>query len=323
VFAASVVFSGTQLGIKGAEDNKDDKKDEKKEVVINNEKKGSYDKKLKKIDPQESNFVQQALNEYWPVLAVGLTELETYRGVPKLQGSEARSTNGLGVTYTYYYNEKGILYRVANPKNAEKVRTFDVAGNYEQCKRHLTYETLPKLGNAIKRKENITAQQSVALVLAGYQRPSDMDNIALRLSKAKTKQEIADAFAYYPGSTKYKEGTLKRRWWCAAYATGVITMQDFIDLPRDGFSNIELSNVYKDGHFVLTNEAVQYELKTAKTGKRSTVKDFLNSFETGQEILNDVNSVSSKTVALDEAARQIRKQNARGDLLYGVEKTLV
>ncbi|MBQ8729370.1 MAG: hypothetical protein IJY77_03660, partial [Alphaproteobacteria bacterium] len=233
---------------------------------------------LQTISPEDAQFAKQALAEYWPEIAVGLTELETYRASPKRHGTEPRSTNGLGCTYTYYYDKNGNLYRIENSINVKKVKTFDKAGNYEQCKRHLIYELLPWVQGVIKGKSNIGAQQTIAIVLAGYQRPADMKEIARRISNAQTVQQLADAFSYYPGDITWREGTLKRRWWCAAYAIGVISAEDFLGLPRDAFSKININNVYRNGHFLFGTETIEYALNHARTGEKSSVRKFLSDF---------------------------------------------
>lgn len=258
------------------------------------------------VNPDEAQFVKQAINEYWPEIAIGLTELETYRAEPKRHGTESRSTNGLGNTYTYYYNNIAELYRVPNSIDVKKVKIFDKAGNYEQCKRHLIYETLPGLQSAIQGKNNIGAQQSVALVWAGYQRPADMAGIANRISAAKTVQQVADAFAYYPGAAKWRDGTLKRRWWCAAYAIGLIDIKDFMELDRDAFSRININNVYRNGHFLLGKETVKYALARAK-GDNRKVSSFLGDFKLGCELMASVNKQNGGnklTLKVDEKTSQ-------------------
>lgn len=258
------------------------------------------------VNPDEAQFVKQAINEYWPEIAIGLTELETYRAEPKRHGTEARSTNGLGCTYTYYYDKSGKLYRIANSINVKKVKTFDKAGNYEQCKRHLIYELLPGVQGAIKGKSNIGAQQTIAIAWAGYQRPADMAEIATRISKATTVQQVADAFAYYPGAKKWRDGTLKRRWWCAAYAIGLIDIKDFMELDRDAFSRININNVYRNGHFLLGKETVKYALARAK-GNDRRVSSFLGDFKLGRELMatvNKKNGGNKLTLKVDEKTSQ-------------------
>lgn len=264
---------------------------------------------LQTISPEDAQFAKQALAEYWPEIAVGLTELETYRASPKRHGSESRETNGLGCTWTYTYDSAGRLHRKANALGQTKTR--DKAGNYEQCKRHLLYETLPALKQATLNKQNIGAQQAVALVMAGYQRPADMKEIARRISNAQTVQQLADAFSYYPGAETWREGTLKRRWWCAAYAIGVISAEDFLGLPRDAFSKININNVYRNGHFLFGAETIEYALNRARMGEKSSVRKFLSDFDEGKNILAQVGAGQAERTSLDLAVEQQTAQDVQ------------
>lgn len=291
--------------------------DEKKQVVVTQD----DDKELKKIDPNDKDFVKKAVDEYWEHIAVGLTELETYRSVSKQHGTECRETNGLGCTWYYKYNDEGKLCRYENKIGETKRWSTDY--NYDQARRHVIFETMPALQNAIKDKPNIDVQQMIAMVCAGYQRPSDIKLIASQIVAAENQQQVADAFLVYNGAEKWRAGTLKRRWWCAMYAVGALSSEDFLDLPRDAFSQIDLNRVYQNGHFLMDSDAIKYALDKAKTGYKSTVKEFLNGFAEGKEILQVVNNTDNKTISFHSAIKQVRKKNARGDLLlYGTERNL-
>ena len=314
----TMAVSGVQLAANGFSKD-DDKEDDKKknEVVIDDD--NNNENVLNTINPNDADFVQKAVNEYWDHVAVGLTELETYREVSKRHGGEERETNGLGCTWYYIYDNNGVLHR--HPNKIGETKRWVTGYNYDQARRHLIYETLPALQKAIKDKNNMTARVQIALIMAGYQRPADMKYIADKISKAKTDQEIADAFMVYNGASKWKIGTWKRRWWCAAYAIGAITTEDFLNLSRDAFSSININRVMQNGHFMISDEAVKYALTVAKSGYKSTVKSFLNSFEEGRQILKSVSGNKSRTISFNDAVKQIRKQNARGDLLlYGHER---
>ena len=77
----------------------------------------------------------------------------------------------------------------------------------------------------------------------------------------------------------------------------------------------------QNGHFLMTEDVIEYALTVAKAGTKSTVKDFLNTFEQGQDIVKTVNAGTPKTISFNSAIKQIRKKNARGDLmLYGTER---
>ena len=312
MMVGTMVTAGTQLAVNGfnKEDNKEDEKN-KKEVVIDDEKDNDDNvvntivvverTTMKTIDPNDANFVTKAISEYWAESIAMLTELETYRTTPKVHVGEKRATRGLGTTWEYVYDNEGVLHQKPNLKDQTKV--LNKSENYEQARRHLLFETLPFLKGATKNKNNIGAQQAVALILAGYQRPSDMATIAARISVATTKQEIADAFNYCGKvPQKYRTGTLKRRWWCAAYAVGLISAEDILELPRDAFSRIEINNVYRNGHFLLGAETVKYAINKAKEGTKSDVKTFLSDFNEGEKIIKQVQAhkIDGDTVVIND-----------------------
>jgi len=260
---------------------------------------GSDERILKYVDPKTPNYVENALDAYWPEIAVGLTELETYRATPKVHSGEKRMTNGLGCTWFYSVGANGKIIQSENVKG--QTRTLTTDENYEQCKLHLKHETLKKLQDVTEGKKNIRAQHAIALVYAGYQRTADMQGIAKRLEKAKSVQEVADAFAYYRGAEKWRVGTLKRRWVCAAYAVGLINAQDLLDMKRDSFSAVDINTVYRNGHFVLTKQTAAHVLSRHKdNADRNTVKMFLADFSEGRNILNMIDGVKEENPKLDE-----------------------
>ncbi len=312
-----VTFGGT-TAIDGFVDDDADKK--KKELVQDNEKQSrdddviSYedvlDDNVSDIVPEDAEFVSRVLDKYWPEIAVGLTELETYRNKPTVHAGETRATNGLGVTWDYSYNGKR-LEQKACTKNSP-VR--DKNGNYEQCRLHLIKETLPRLQGAISGKGDFTDRQLVALVLAGYQRPADMRNIADAISKAKNTQQVADAFAYYPGREVWRAGTLKRRWICAAYATGWISAQDLLNMDVDAFSTVELSTVYRGGHFIFGEKTVAYVLSRVR-GDKNTVREFLGDFSSGMDIITKIENMDVSQVQESGGAGQSVIEESMGYLV--------
>ena len=243
------------------------------------------------VDPNlpKPKYVEAALETYWPEIAVGLTELETYRETSVRHGRESRETNGLGNTWHYYYDAGGELHQYPNKLGETKRWSKDK--NYNQCQRHLLFETLPKLREVSRGKSNIGAQQAVALVLVGYQRTADMQGIANRISSATTVQQVADAFSYYQGASQWREGTLKRRWICAAYAVGAISAHDLLSMDRDAFSVVNINSVYRNGHFLLGDQTVRYVLGRTRSSTES-VGNFLGGFASGREILAEITDVS-------------------------------
>ena len=60
----------------------------------------------------------------------------------------------------------------------------------------------------------------------------------------------------------------------------------------------------------MTDDVVLYALERAKTGKKSTVKDFLKNFEAGKDILTSVEGENDdKTIAFNDAIKLIKQQD--------------
>lgn len=279
------VLFGAGVTIKGAlnkifDKNVNDKETETENIAV-------ASPKISYISPERPDFINKAFEEYWFEIAVGLTELETYRATPAKHWGEKRYTNGLGLTWYYFINSAGNLIQTPNNKNTAARSKED---NYDQVKRHLQYETLKYLKNATIGKKNMNERYAIALVLAGYQIPSDMKHIAAGIESAKTKQDVADAFMYIGKQSKnWEEGTLKRRWVCAAYALNLINSADLLKMNRDCFSRVELNSIVRNGHFLLGPETVKYVL--SMTNSNSTVENFLSDFTTGKSILAEVHSL--------------------------------
>jgi len=253
----------------------------------------------------DTNTVEGMLAAYWNDIAIGLTELETYRKKPVVQKGEHRATNGLGVTYYYTRNKNGKITRRAA---TEKMPAMSYDENYEQLRMHLEYETLPRVIEATKDVDGITDAQKVALVFAGYQRPADVKRIVKKLRVARTRQQVADAFKEMGNiSEKYRNGTMRRRWICAAYATGMITSDDLLNMARDSFSKTNINSIIKDTHFVLTDEVVKYVL--SRQNGNNTVFEFLSTFNTGKKILG---IAQSHRAAYNAASKKLRNNAHSG-----------
>lgn len=235
---------------------------------------------LDKIDKERYAEQLEALDRIWPEIAAMITFLETYRDVSVVQSGESRATSGFGMTWEWYVNENGVL------KQREMISgvSHDKSYNLEQVRAHLIGETLQRIN-----PKDFSDKELVALAAAGYQRRVDITGIAKRIKTAKNNQEVADAFMYYRGKQKWKNGTLVRRWWCAAYALGKISDKEILKLPRDSFSKIALSKVRKDNHFVLNDDVVDYAKKTAEAkGSNSTVEEFLIDFKEGKKVVSNL-----------------------------------
>lgn len=271
-----------------------------------------------------SKSVKEMVKEYFVPIAVGITELETYRETPKVHSGEKRATNGPGLTWYYLYDNKGILRQYANIPGKTKTRDHD--GNYEQARRHLEYETFPNIRRALTGKNNIVKRHVIAAALAGYQRPADIAGIINKIENAETAQQVADAFKVKKNvstanGTDVWAGTMKRRWWCAAIACGLISPEDFLDMPRDAFSTIELNLVYNEttGHFKLDRATVQYALSATRS--KSTCRAFLSEFGTGRDVLKGMHSAPQHATADNTLEQSVTKQESAAiDLLIQGDK---
>ena len=234
----------------------------------------------------------EVVERYWPYLAVAVTEFETYRDAPKTQSGESRATRGPGLTYHYYESEK--TGKLARENLTEKHDVLDRNANYMQCKWHMEYDTIPKIITN-KGKTNLTVEQVLGLAISGYQRPADTYGIIQRLKTAKNGKGVVAAFADVSNVPKnFRNGTRKRRWWCAAIACGAITMDQILDMDRDAFSRIGLSAIcHKDGTFKMDAATVNYALEHAKNAKKGTCRAFLGSFDEGRNVLKNFGQVPS------------------------------
>ncbi len=252
---------------------------------------------------------------FWPDIALALTELETYRDTPTRHWGESRYTRGPGLTWHYSHDSSGRMRQYPNNKDTPKIGRDE---NYEQGRRHLEFETFKKIRRRLVGKNNITNRQVVAIALAGYQRPSDISGIADKINSAQTKQDVADAFQHFYGMSSKSDfftGSLKRRWFCAALACGVITVDDFLDMQRDAFSAVEVNSIYRNGHFKLDAATVQYALsRVRKESSNNTCREFLNEFETGRDILHKLNHGDKPKIAdfsLEAASTNSQNESIR------------
>ncbi len=285
-----VTFIGTKAG-KIINNKNRDKEDEKKEIIQ---------------EPEiPSDFTSLAMAHYYPELFIAVEELETYRETPKKHTKESRYTYWNGLTWVYTVNKNGaITQHPCNGKYKDMATGFNREQCEEQFRLHLRFETFKSLKSAINGKNNINHQQIIGLLMLGYQLPGKMASIATRLNNAANNQQIMDAFKHnLPENPLWREGTLKRRWWCGAYATGLITVDDLLTLKKDAFSKISLDKVATGikrnakgcvlsiEHFKFDNTTVQYALNTARTkGDSPIVKDVLNQTVGGRAAIKAVES---------------------------------
>ena len=276
-------------------------------------------------DVKSDSFKQDFLDEQWPEIVVGLLEFETYRTIPKPQGTEKRQTYGPGVTWVY---ENGVQNKCIGDY-VNKAKGFSEKEVWNQVRQHCLYqgECMSKIQQEAKKYgfETLSDNQILALLLVGYQLPSRLsdgsykdandkyhhyDGIIHRLKDAgDNKQKIVDAFIAGPEVLeKYRKGTNVRSWWCAMLYTGKVSVDEFLDMKRDVFSRINLGTVMKHKHFAYDDASVKYamekiesvtkdEQEKAKEKNQTdaliTVREFMNS----QSVLQGLDKqVGGKTV---------------------------
>lgn len=247
---------------------------------------------FKAIPVNAKDFADQAWNAYRDELVIGMSFFEDFIKEPRILKGERRATFGPGLTYVFDVDENGkIEQHKCNGKWADRAAKFTIDDIWNQFRMCCIHNMFAKYGlqKAIKGTD-LNGRACIALCFAGYQSPSAMKSIAEEYSGAITMQEKMDAFlAKVPRRTakgvKISTGSLKRRWWCAAYANGLITSQDLMSVPCASYASIELSKVYKDGHFKYDDETIQYALNKVCDVDRKNINDFLSDFEMGQDIM--------------------------------------
>lgn len=243
-------------------------------------------------NPNDADFIDKFVDENWFDILVGLAELETWYGtnITKHDG-ETRSTWLFGLTWIYVKNDKGRYDPLpCNKKNLHFIKKMTDAEKWEQIKIHIKYraECLARIRDALIKNNyhQISAQQLLALLFVGYQKPNETPLIIDQIKEDSTDQEIADAFLIYPNEAKeHKKGTLKRRWWCAMYYLGKIDTDTFLGLKRDAFSSVKYDNLITINEDTnqpsckIDQNTIESAIETAKTlkiCKTNSVEDFMN-----------------------------------------------
>ena len=295
----------------------------------------------KLYSPESESFAKDFVDENWNEIVAGLLEFETYRDKPTVHAKETRATYGPGLTWVY---QNGVQYPCQG-KYKQVAENFSDVEVWNQVKQHCLYrgECLHKLRNELNKYNFsfMTDNQVLGLFFAGYQTPSlladkkvnkgkpnekIMPGIVHRLSEAgDDTQKIVDSFvAGTEINSRWRNGTNKRRWWCAMYYIGKISADDFLALDRDVFSEIDINVIMKNGHFVYDDDVIDYalNLKNVKKSKNGTVKDFIVlrlSPDNPDEMIK--NSSKNTMLAFNKASEHMkskmknsnRKQNVTSD----------
>lgn len=264
------------------------------------------------VSADEKNFAKKAWNAYGNEIMMGLPFFETYRGAPQPHTGEERCTYGPGITWVYTVNANGTINQYpCSGSWKQKAAKFTEEEIWEQCKLHCMKDVFGYgLEPAISGLDNLDGRVCVGLCFAGYQAHTGMKNIAKAFSKATTIQEKMDAFLQnVPKKTALgvdiEEGSLKRRWWCAAYAVGLVSSADFLSLPCDSYSKIDVSMVFRNGHFKYDAETVEYALNKARTKQKQSVSDLLARSNAGQSAMQH----QSKTYKLIASEQELSKED--------------
>ena len=276
------------------------------------EKEESGIENIKFVASDKENFAKEAWNAYGNEIIMGLPFFETYRGAPQPHAGEERCTYGPGITWVYTVNANGTINQYpCSGSWKQKAANFTEEEIWEQCKLHCMKDVFGYgLKPAISGLDNLDGRVCVGLCFAGYQAHTGMKNIAKAFSNATSIQEKMDAFLQnVPKKTAkgvdIEEGSLKRRWWCAAYAVGLVSSADFLSLPCDSYSKIDVSMVFRNGHFKYDAETVEYALNKARTKQKQSVSDLLARSETGQSAMQH----QTKTYKLIASEQELSKED--------------
>ena len=315
-FMIAAISLSTLVGVKHHNRGGKDEPKEKKEIIIapNNEeeilvpeedeeeKKNNKDRKQKSktYDLNDANFVSDFIEENWEDIVIGLLEFETYNPKPKLHKGEERYTYGPGLTWVYIKDKKGnIIQKPCTGEYKRRADKFTKQEIWNQVRIHITKESIPVVKRALLNKgiTHATTEQIIGLFLASYQFPAHAQQIVNGISSAGNNlQKQLDAFQYYKGRADCKNGTLKRRWWCAMYYAGKITSDDLLELNRDAFSGVNVNVFLVKRHFVSDKATIQYAL--GLTNNKTTVRTFIE--QEGLFALEDKKSKPKETITPEE-----------------------
>lgn len=301
--AAGLLGFGVAKGVQKTPRAEEDEKQDDVEVAAQPETKKS---------PQ--TYTERAMQELYPELVVGIEFMETNRETPIQQSKESRCTYWNGLTWVYTRNSDGkIVQHACLGKWKDYAARLDAEQRYEQFRMHLEFEVFAKL-KSVTADKKLNHNEQVALCLAGYQLSAKMDIIATKLNEATNIQQKMDAFKYGPAPLSWRAGSYKRRWWCGAYANGLISYDDFMSLKKDGYSAISLDKVATGvarnklrqvvsiGHFKYDAATIAYALQTARDANRTTiVRDAVKKTKSGRDALASLSDGKTITFA---AARQ-------------------
>ena len=340
------VFGGAGLATNKSKKSNDiqNKTENVKHVFADNSAKRTID--IQKIyNPADASFKKDFINENWSEIITGLLEFETYREKPVKHTKESRSTYGPGLTWVY--DKTGQHACVGTYK--DMAEQFSEEQIWDQVKQHCLYkgECLSKIKSELKKYNFsvVTDNQIKGLLFAGYQTPSSlghpivnktdkkgniikdkngnpikerMPGIIPKLSEAGNDiQKIVDSFiAGKDIDERWRDGTNKRRWWCAMCYIGKISVNDLLSMDCDAFSEISLGVVMKNGHFVYDDSTIEYALSRKNTKKKNvgTVQDFIDSRPLLTAMMNGtviMQQQDGKKTAFNYGVHRVKNMNTK------------
>ena len=226
------------------------------------------------LDPAAPEFINQCI-ALENITCIPIVYTETYRADPVVQAKENVWTHGWGMTWSPDKNGEMTVRDYADtPANRKKgfkphkpKKSANMDEDMEQTQAYLREHVYPKIKQHMTRP--ITENEFFGICVAAYQLPGHTDEICKNLNKAKTPQQIADAFIT-PNYEKYG-GTPKRRWVCGMLAGGFITLQDILNADIDNFYKADVTTMVRNGHFVTNENTIKYVLGLPGTQKTSAM----------------------------------------------------
>lgn len=271
------------------------------------------------LNPQSPDFIAQCI-ALENITSIAIIYTETYRATPKVQPQENVWTHGFGMTWSPDKNGKMTIRDYADteanrrkgyaPHKPAENRTKDY--DLQETQQFLRDQVYPLIQKHMKRE--MTAREFIGGCVAGYQLTGHIDEIAKKLNKATTPQQVADAFIT---KTMYKYGgTPKRRWVCGMLAAGYINMNDILNADVDAFYGPDVNVFIRNGHFICDVNTIEYVMGIQKHQK---TRDVVNSLDDGRlamkQLGGKVGADTERTISFDDSEDAKKVSESMGILV--------
>ncbi len=279
------------------------------------------------LNPTSADFINQCI-AHENITSIPIIYTETYRAIPKVQRFENVWTYGFGMTWILdkhgrltlraYADTKANRRNGYTPRKPKESRTMDYDLDVTQV--FLRDNIYPSIKKHMKRE--ITANEFYAICVAGYQKPGHIDDICRKLNKAKTPQEIANAFYISKQNSGDYTGTIKRRWVCGMLAAGYITMNDILNADIDAFyAPADLNTFIRNGRFVCDANTINYIMNIRQT---KTTLSVVSKLKDGKAALaqleHGVGRVDTRLVAENTSQEEKQISESMGTLLKATKE---